>query len=68
LTMSGTKIASTFIQPTIGGDFALIKGMAKRVLELDDAARAAGAPRVLDTAFIGEHTAGFDAFADDLRN
>ncbi|KVS57270.1 CbbBc protein [Burkholderia cepacia] len=68
LTMSGTKIASTFIQPMIGGDFALIKGMAKRVLELDDAARAAGAPRVLDTAFIGEHTAGFDAFADDLRN
>ncbi|WP_423763258.1 FdhF/YdeP family oxidoreductase [Burkholderia sp. NLJ2] len=68
LTMSGTQIASTFIQPTIGGDFALTKGMAKRVLELDDAARAAGAPRVLDTAFIGEHTAGFDAFADDLRN
>ena len=23
---------------------------------------------MLDTAFIGEHTAGFDAFADDLRN
>lgn len=67
LTMSGTRIASTFIQPTLGGDFALIKGMAKRVLELDDAARAAGAPRVIDTAFIGEHTAGFDAFADDLR-
>ncbi|MBR7953908.1 FdhF/YdeP family oxidoreductase [Burkholderia cenocepacia] len=67
LTMSGTKIASTFIQPMIGGDFALIKGMAKRVLELDDAALAAGAPRVLDTAFIDEHTAGFDAFADDLR-
>src|SRR5215472_19105561 len=36
LTMSGTKIASTFIQPKIGGDFALIKGVAKRVLELDD--------------------------------
>ncbi|AOK07789.1 FdhF/YdeP family oxidoreductase [Burkholderia sp. AU28942] len=68
LTMSGTNIASTFIQPPIGGDFALIKGMAKRVLELDDAARAAGAPRVLDTAFIDAHTAGFDAFADDLRN
>ena len=68
LTMSGTAIASTFIQPTIGGDFALIKGMAKRMLELDDAARAAGAPRVLDTAFIDEHTAGFDVFADDLRS
>jgi anaerobic selenocysteine-containing dehydrogenase len=68
LTMSGTKIASTFIQPTIGGDFALLKGIAKRVLELDDAARAAGTPRVLDTAFIDTHTAGFDAFAADLRD
>src|SRR5437868_13941939 len=28
LTMSGTAIASTFIQPTIGGDFGPIKGIA----------------------------------------
>src|SRR6202008_1061541 len=47
LTMSSTKIASTFIQPKLGGDFALIKGVAKRVLELDDAARAQGTERIL---------------------
>ncbi|WP_186114215.1 FdhF/YdeP family oxidoreductase [Burkholderia gladioli] len=67
LTMGSTKISSRFVQPVIGGDFALLKGLAKRVLELDDAAVLAGRPRVLDTAFIDEHTAGFEAFADDLR-
>lgn len=67
MTMSGTAIASMFIQPTIGGDFALIKGVAKRVLELDDAARENDAPRVLDVAFIEAHTHGFDTFAADLR-
>jgi molybdopterin-dependent oxidoreductase alpha subunit len=67
LTMSSTKIASTFIQPKLGGDFALIKGVAKRVVELDDDAVAQGAERILDTGFIDEHTFGFDAFAADLR-
>jgi molybdopterin-dependent oxidoreductase alpha subunit len=67
LTMGSTKISSVFIRPKIGGDFALIKGVAKRVIELDDAARAANSARVLDLAFIDEHTVGFEAFADDLR-
>ncbi|ACR31748.1 FdhF/YdeP family oxidoreductase [Burkholderia glumae] len=67
LTMGSTRIATSFVQPTIGGDFALIKGIAKRVLELDDAAVLAGEPRVLDVAFIDAHGAGFDAFAADLR-
>ncbi|MCW2798471.1 molybdopterin dinucleotide binding domain-containing protein, partial [Nocardioides sp.] len=54
-------------QPKLSGDFALIKGVAKRVVELDDEAQAAGRERVLDTAFIAEHTVGFDAFIADLR-
>lgn len=67
LTFSSTKIASAFIQPKIGGDFALIKGVAKHVIELDDAAQARGSERVLDLAFLAEHTLGFEAFAADLR-
>ncbi|MES2024276.1 MAG: FdhF/YdeP family oxidoreductase [Pseudomonadota bacterium] len=67
LTMSSTKIASTFIQPKLGGDFALIKGVAKRTLELDDEAVEQGTERVLDTAFIAEHCFGFEDFAADLR-
>jgi molybdopterin-dependent oxidoreductase alpha subunit len=67
LTMSSTRISSVFIRPKVGGDFALIKGVAKRVIELDDAALASGGERVLDVDFIAEHTVGFEAFADDLR-
>lgn len=67
ITMGSTRISSVFIRPTIGGDFALIKGVAKRVIEMDDAAVESGMERVLDVAFIEEHTVGFDAFAADLR-
>ncbi len=67
LTMSSTKIASTFIQPKLAGDFALLKGVAKRVVELDDEALAQGSERILDVAFIEQHTSGFEAFATDLR-
>lgn len=63
-----TVISSLFIQPRLGGDFALIKGVAKRLLELDDAAQACGAASLLDHAFIAEHTSGFAAFAQDLRD
>ncbi|CAB3803058.1 Protein YdeP [Paraburkholderia caffeinitolerans] len=67
LSPSGVQISSVFIRPRVGGDFALIKGVAKRTLELDDAARAMGAERVLDVDFLAEHTVGFEAFAADLR-
>jgi molybdopterin-dependent oxidoreductase alpha subunit len=67
LTGSSTRIASTFIQPKVGGDFALIKGVAKRVLELDEKAVRDGAGRVLDIAFLEAHTRGFETFAADLH-
>jgi molybdopterin-dependent oxidoreductase alpha subunit len=67
LTNSSTTISTLFVQPKLSGDFALIKGVAKRVVELDDAARAAGSDPVVDTAFIAQHTVGYAAFAADLR-
>jgi molybdopterin-dependent oxidoreductase alpha subunit len=67
ITNSSTAISSMFVQPRIGGDFALIKAIAKRLLELDDGALAAGKERLLDLEFMAEHTTGFDAFAADLR-
>ncbi|WP_321877292.1 FdhF/YdeP family oxidoreductase [Paraburkholderia bannensis] len=68
ITFGSTKIASTFIQPKLGGDFALIKGVAKRLIELDDEALENGTERVIDLDFIQQHTMGFNAFAEDLRN
>jgi hypothetical protein len=37
------------------------------LIEADDAARAAGGARVLDAAFIAEHTHGFEEFAAAVR-
>jgi molybdopterin-dependent oxidoreductase alpha subunit len=68
VTNSATRISSMFVQPKLSGDFALIKAVAKRVVELDDEAVAANRPRVLDTDFIASHTIGFHEFARDLRD
>jgi molybdopterin-dependent oxidoreductase alpha subunit len=68
LTNGSTPISSMFVQPTLGGDFALIKGVAKRLLELDDDALAAGTPRLVDVEFINNHTSGYAAFCADLLN
>jgi len=62
LTNQATDIASMYVQPLVGGDLALLKGVCKLVLEAEDAAPGT----VLDQAFIDEHTAGLDALRDDL--
>ena len=66
-TLGSTPISSHYYQLKIGGDLALLKGLCKRVLELDAAAQAAGRPSLLDQAFIAQHTQGFDELAADLR-
>ncbi|WP_045767698.1 FdhF/YdeP family oxidoreductase [Xanthomonas albilineans] len=61
-----TRIASDYFQLKIGGDLAAVKGIIKHVLERDAEAACAGQPRLLDVAFIAQHTANFDAFAADV--
>jgi anaerobic selenocysteine-containing dehydrogenase len=63
ITLAHTDISSQYVQIKIGGDTAAAIGMAKRILERDDRARAEGLPRLLDQAFIDEHTSGFEEFA-----
>ncbi|WP_332854257.1 FdhF/YdeP family oxidoreductase [Duganella sp. S19_KUP01_CR8] len=67
LTNSSTSISSMFVQPKLSGDFALIKAVAKRLVERDDAALAAGQASLLDRDFIAAHTSGYEAFEQDLR-
>lgn len=52
----GTDIASHYLQPNIGGDIALLKGIAKAVLEM-------GAQ---DQAFIDAHCEAWEAFRKDI--
>ena len=54
----GTWIASRYVQPRIGSDLALLKGVAKALLE----------KHALDTDFIEHHTEGFDAYRTDLEH
>ena len=62
-----TTISSHYYQPRVGGDLAVLTALCKRVLELDDAARAAGTAPVLDAGFLAAHTQGFEALAAHLR-
>ena len=63
----GTRISTQYHQVRVGGDAAAIAGMCKAVIEADDAAKASGRARILDVAFIEQHTSGFEEFAAFCR-
>jgi molybdopterin-dependent oxidoreductase alpha subunit len=52
-----TEIASTYLQPRIGGDLAFAKGLAKRLLELG----------AVDHEFVAAHCTGYADLERDLR-
>ncbi len=56
MVTGGDWIASDYLQPRIGSDLALLKGLAKAVLGADAA----------DHGFIAAHTTGFGAFLADI--
>ena len=66
-TMGSTPISTNYFQLKIGGDLALLMGMAKCVFELDDIAQRDNKPRVLDLDFIQEHTTGIADFEAAVR-
>ncbi len=53
----GSKIASLYVQPHIGGDIALLTGVAKIVLERN----------AVDARFLAEATEGFEAYQAHVR-
>jgi molybdopterin-dependent oxidoreductase alpha subunit len=53
----GTDIASMYVQPHVGGDLALLTGIAKQVLEQQSQ----------DASFIERHTEGFAEFASHVQ-
>ncbi|MBA3442401.1 MAG: FdhF/YdeP family oxidoreductase [Pyrinomonadaceae bacterium] len=59
----GERLTDLYLPVRIGGDMAVLKGIMKEMLDEDE--RRPG--QVLDRAFITEKTAGFDAFAANLR-
>jgi molybdopterin-dependent oxidoreductase alpha subunit len=59
----GTELADLFLQVRINGDVALLKGIMKAVLSLEEQTPG----KVLDRAFIESYTTGFEEFASALR-
>jgi molybdopterin-dependent oxidoreductase alpha subunit len=59
----GTELATVYLQPKVGSDVALLKGIMKHVLEAER--RAPG--HVLDHGFLRAHTMGLDALLADLE-
>jgi len=53
----GTKIADRFFQIGVGGDVGFLNGTLKAMIERD----------WVDRRFVAEHTTGFEALADSLR-
>jgi molybdopterin-dependent oxidoreductase alpha subunit len=58
-----TPLAKIHLGVRINGDVALLQGMGKAILEAEDARPG----EVLDHAFLGEHTHGFEAYAGGVR-
>ncbi|MDJ0919861.1 MAG: FdhF/YdeP family oxidoreductase [Henriciella sp.] len=54
----GSEIASLYVQPRIGEDLALFKGIAKAIIETG----------ATDAAFISAHTQGWDAYRKDMQS
>ncbi|MFI0962741.1 FdhF/YdeP family oxidoreductase [Streptomyces sp. NPDC021080] len=55
--LKSTRTSTLNLQPRIGGDMALIRGMAKAILEQSETD-----PKALDREFIDRHTAYFDKY------
>ena len=53
----GSKIASRMVQPHIGGDLALLCGVAKQLIEDD----------TVDRDFLHHHTSGWQSFLEGIR-
>jgi molybdopterin-dependent oxidoreductase alpha subunit len=60
---TGTPLASLHLPVRINGDVALLKGIAKAILEAEDNAPGT----VLDHDFINEYTEGFEAYLDGIK-
>jgi molybdopterin-dependent oxidoreductase alpha subunit len=56
-TKHATKTGTMNVQPRVGGDLALLRGVAKVVLE-----RAETDPKAIDQEFLQRYTTGFEAY------
>lgn len=62
---NGSEPTNTaYFRPALGGDMAVMRGIAKYLLQWEREAHANGEPAVFDHAFIAEHTSGIDTYLE----
>ena len=67
LTNGDRPTNTAYFRPALGGDMALLRGMAKFLLQWEREAQATGAPAVFDHAFIAEHTAALEQYLEAVE-
>ena len=57
---------SLYLRPNLGGDLAVLRGIAKYLLQWEREALGSGGPAVFDRDFIAEHTHAVDAYLEAI--
>ncbi|MEM1295384.1 MAG: FdhF/YdeP family oxidoreductase [Verrucomicrobiota bacterium] len=60
---SATPLSSTYLRVNVNGDQALLQGLSKAILDLEEEQPGT----VVDHDFIAEHTVGFDSFINGIK-
>lgn len=60
LSNSSTPISRFYYQVKVGGDYAVLVGIMKHMLQWDQQAQSYAQPRIFAEDFISEHTQGFE--------
>lgn len=62
LTNGDAPTTTAYFRPALGGDMAVMRGIAKYLLQWEREAQATNAPSVFDHEFINTHTSGVDDY------
>ncbi|UVJ46438.1 FdhF/YdeP family oxidoreductase [Pseudomonas sp. LS1212] len=68
LTNGDRPTNTAYLRPALGGDMALMRGMAKFLLQWEREAQANNTPPVFDHEFLQQHTSGIQAYLDAVDN
>ncbi len=63
LMTGGTDLSDLYLQVVINGDIPLLKAVMIKLLEIESSVGG-----IVDHDFINEHTLGYDAFVEEMKN
>ena len=67
LSNGSKRISDSYFRPKIGGDMALVRGVVKVLIALEEEAQQQGRS-VFDHEFIARHTRGMEEYLEQVRN